>query len=88
MELVHKGESRCFVFRETDISKVYDIIKEIDDFEFRYVPSDWVTVWDNKRISMVYNGKFDIDVPKLIDECGKRGIGIIVKSTNIEHDCF
>jgi hypothetical protein len=88
MELVRKGESRCFVFRETDIVKVYDIIKEIDEFEFDYVPNDWVTVWDNKKTSMVYNGKFDIDVPKLIDECGKRGIGIIVRSTNIENDCF
>lgn len=90
MELIYKGESRCFVFREEDIEKVYDTIKEIDESESSYTPTDWVTVWDGKgyNSSMVYNGKFDIDVPKLIDECGKKGVGIIVRSSNIHDDCF
>lgn len=90
MELIRKGNSRCFVFRYEDIQKVYDTIKEIDEFEFGYVPEDWVTIWDGRGYgsSMVYNGKFDIDVPRLIDECGKKGIGIIIKSTNIPDDCF
>lgn len=90
MELVRKGNSRCFVFSYEDIQKVYDTIKEIDEFEFEYIPEDWVTIWDGKGYdsSMVYNGKFDIDVPRLIDECGKKGVGIIIKSTNIQDDCF
>jgi hypothetical protein len=87
MELVYKGESRCFVFREEDIQTVYDTIKEIDIYEFHYTPVNWVTVF-NKKISMVYNGKFDIDIPTLIDKCGKKGVGIIIKSTNIQDDCF
>lgn len=89
MELVYKGLSRCFVFREEDIQKVYDTIKEINDFEFNYVPTDWVMVWGKEyESSMVYNGKFDIDVPKLIDECGKKGVGIIIKSSNIDNDYY
>lgn len=90
MELVRKGKSRCFVFRKEDIQKVYDTIKEIDEFESTYTPTNWVTLWDGKEYdsSMVYNGKFDIDVPKLIDECGKKGVGIIVMSSNIDNDCF
>jgi len=90
MELVYKGNSRCFVFREEDIQKVYDTIKEIDYFEFSYVPTEWVTVWDGNGYSssLVYNGKFDIDLPRLIDECAKKGVGIIVRSTNIQDDCF
>lgn len=88
MELVYKGESRCFVFREEDIRVVYDIIEEIDGFEYRYTPTNWVTVWDGKGDDLNYNGKFDIDVPKLIEECGKKGVGIIVRSTNIQDDCF
>jgi hypothetical protein len=91
MELIYKGESRCFVPREEDIQKVYDTIKEIDEFEFDYTPKDWVTVFNSKETSknrMIYNGKFDINVPQLIDECGKKGIGIIIRSTNINNDCF
>lgn len=90
MELIRKGESRCFVFREEDIQKVYDTIKEIDEVEANYTPNNWVTVWNEKgdSLSMVYNGKFDINVPKLIDECGKKCVGIIIKSTNIQDDCF
>ena len=90
MELVHKGNSRCFVFREEDIQKVYETIKEIDEYESRYTPTDWVTVWDDKGddSSMVYNGKFDINVPKLIDECGKKGVGIIIRSSNIDENHY
>jgi hypothetical protein len=91
MELVSKGESRCYVFREEDIQKVCDMVKEINEFEYGYMPNNWVTVFNSKDVHknyMVYNGKFDIDVPKLIDECGKRGVGIIVRSTNIQDDCW
>jgi hypothetical protein len=92
MELVRKGESRCFVFRQEDIQKVIDIVEEIDAFEFDYMPNNWVAVWDYSKSNtcphMVYNGKFDINVPKLIDECGKKGVGIVIKSTSIDDDCF
>lgn len=88
MELVYKGESRCFVFREEDIQVVYNTIKEISEFEAGYTPTDWVTVWDGRGDDLNYNGKFDIDVPRLIMECGKKGVGIIVRSTNIKNDCF
>ena len=91
MELIYKGESRCFVFQEEDIQKVYDTIKEMDEFEFSYTPENWVTVFNSNetyRNGMVYNGKFDINVPQLIDECGKKGFGIIIISTNIDNDCF
>jgi hypothetical protein len=90
MELVYKGYSRCFVFREEDKEVVYNTIKEIDESESQYIPTDWVTVWDGKGYSssLNYNGKFDIDLPKLIDECGKKGVGIIVRSTTITDDCF
>lgn len=44
MELVRKGESRCFVFRQEDIQKVIDLVEEIDVFEFDYIPNNWVVV--------------------------------------------
>lgn len=89
MELIYKGESRCFVSCEEDIQKVYDTIKEISEFEANYTPSEWVTVFnENGENYLVYNGKFDINIPKLIFECGKKGVGIIVRSTNIDEDYY
>ena len=46
MELVCKGKSRCFVFREEHIEKVEQIIKELDDFEYGYMPKSWVSLPD------------------------------------------
>lgn len=91
MELTRKGESRCYVFKEDHIEKVIEIIKELDDFEFRYMPTNWITVFNKKdlyRNSMVYNGKFDINVPDLIEKCGENGIGVIIRSSNIPDDLF
>ena len=90
MELVYKGESRCFVFKEEHKQIVYDTIEEIDVFESGYTPNDWVELWNHKKSNdyLVYNGKFDINVPKLIEECGKKGVGIIVRSTNMKDYCF
>ena len=93
-ELVNKGLSRCFVFEKEHIGIVNDIIKELDNFEFEYMPDNWVTFWnyDSKNQvcpPMVYNGKFDIDIIKLKIACAKKGIAISVVSTNFNDDeCY
>ena len=87
LELVRKGESRCYVFKEEHISIVGQIIKELDDFEYDYMPNDWICVWDeNWKCSppLVYNGKFDINVIQLIQKCAEKKVAIIIKSTNID----
>lgn len=81
-DLIRKGESRCFVFFQDHIEKVKAIIKEIDEFEFEYMPEDWITLWDGHYDDRVYNGKFDINIVRLYTECGKKGISIIIVSTN------
>jgi hypothetical protein len=86
-ELTRKGESRCFVFHEDDIPKVEVIIDEMDSFEYDYMPENWITVWNKenpRRNDLVYNGKFDIDIIELIDRCGQAGIGILIRSTNLD----
>jgi len=80
-DLIRRGESRCFVFFKEHIEKVKEIIKNIDDFEFDYMPEDWVTLWKENCEDRVYNGKFNINLTKLYTECGKKGIAIIVVST-------
>lgn len=90
-ELVRKGESRCFVFDKNHVELVEETIKEIDEFEFDYMPDNWVEFWDYPNAKycppMVYNGKFDIDIINLKIACAKKGIAISVVSTNINDDC-
>lgn len=91
-ELIRKGKSRCFVFEKSHINIVEKTIKEIDKEEFSYMPDEWVAFWDyeNKvnrpgsHPGLVYNGKFDIDVIKLKIACAKKGVAILVLSTNYE----
>ena len=92
-ELVRKGDSKCFVFDKTHIDEVYKIIKEIDEFEFDYMPDQWVKFWDyptqKYHPSLNYNGKFDIDPILLKIACAKKGIAISIVSTNFESDvCY
>jgi hypothetical protein len=92
-ELVKKGNSRCFVFEKEHIEIVKDTIKEIDEFEFDYMPDDWVEFWDYPNAKycpqMVYNGKFDIDVINLKIACAKKSVAISIVSTNIDDDsCY
>ena len=87
--LVRKGQSRCFVFKEEHKQIVHDVAKQLDEFEYDYMPDDWVTAIDpadqnqNLTSQLVYNGKFDINVLSLIDACGQAGVGILILSTNI-----
>lgn len=77
--LLYKGYSRCFVFKDDDVPKVIDIIQQIDQFEYEYMPDDWVTIWSPECLTeLVYNGKFDLDTKKLADECRKQGIEIAI----------
>jgi hypothetical protein len=83
--LVFKGNSRCYVFEESHIKEVEAIIKEISEFEFGYMPENWVTLFTpSYNDDLVYNGKFDIDVIELKIACAKKQIAIHILSTNID----
>ena len=91
IELVRKGESRCYVYEEHHVEEVRQIVKELDDFEFDYMPTNWIVYWDrdSKKVPpLIYNGKFDINVIDLKIACAKKGIAISVLSTNIENEIY
>lgn len=74
MKLIEKHEARIYTDKETNIPKIKDIIKEIDEFEFEYLPQDLITVFKGD-IQYVYNGKFyDIDMDEVIKRCWQQGI--------------
>ena len=54
----HKGYGRIFVRSEEDIEKVKNKIKEIDEFEFSYLPTRFIATL-SEYPALVYIGKFD-----------------------------
>lgn len=57
-----KEYGRIFVKNESDIEKVKAIIKSMDEFEYGYLPSDLIGVF-NPRIIHGDGGKTFVDVP-------------------------
>ena len=71
-----KGLGRIYVQHEDDIDKVREIVKELDENEFYYLPDDFVTTVDQYP-RLVFVGKFDdMPIEALTAECWKRGVPI------------
>ena len=74
--LTHKGYGRIYVETEDDIQRVRDIVKELDEFEFEYLPDKLIAVF-SEYPEVVYTHKFDdLSMDKLTAVCWKRGIKI------------
>ena len=74
-----KGYGRIFVEKQEDIQKVKDIIKEMDEFEFDYLPDDLITVFSEENMKAVYTHKFcDLDTQLLTRLCWEKGIKMFV----------
>lgn len=87
--------SRCFVKNKNDVERVTDIIRQMDEFEFNYLPENWVTVTEfdfpmgvnfveyvlGKFDDVVYNGKFDINIDNLIQISKDFGIEVLIVTT-------
>lgn len=75
MRFSRKGYGRIFVEKEEDINKVKDIIKEIDEYEFSYLPDGFIAVFNENNMHAVYTHKFcDLDIQLLCRVCWERGI--------------
>jgi hypothetical protein len=71
-----KGYGRIYVYEEDDIEKVKDIILRMDDFEYEYLPHDFITTIDEYP-RVVYTGKFDdLDINALTVLCLMEGVPI------------
>ena len=76
--LTNKGYGRIYVQNVEDIEKVKDIIKEMDEYEYEYLPRDLITTF-RAYPSVVYTHKFnDLDLDALTATCWSRGILIWV----------
>ncbi len=76
--LTRKGYAQIYVQHERDVQAVKDIIKELDDFEYEYLPSKMVVPFADYP-NLAYTGKFDsLCMNKLTATCWSRGIHIWV----------
>lgn len=72
-----KGYGRIFCQKEEDVETVYKIIKELDEFEFDYIPSGFV-VPVSEFPNLVFTGKFDaLDKNVITAACLRKGIIVI-----------
>lgn len=75
MTFDRKGYGRIFVQKEEDIQKVKEIIKEMNDFEYDYLPVDLIAVFSPENMEAVYTHKFDdLDTNELTRKCWERGV--------------
>lgn len=85
MKFPHKGYGRIYVEKEEDIQKVKDIIKEIDEFEYEYIPRDLIAVFKDKIVT-TYTHKFsDLDISVLMEKCWQRGIKMFCVDGGNDH---
>src|SRR4051812_45031150 len=83
--LTYKGYGRIYVETEADIQKVKDVIKELDPFEFDYLPADLIVPF-SEYPKVTYVHKFnDFCMNRLQAVCWKRGIHVFV-CDNFQYD--
>ena len=70
-----KTYGRIFVAKPEDVATVDAIVKELDEFEYGYMPDNFITVWPGK-VEVSYGHKFEADIDKLMETCLNRGIWI------------
>jgi len=76
--LQHKGYGRIYVEHEGDIDKVKDIIREMNQEEFEYLPHGLIAL-SSEYPKVVYTHKFsDLDMDALTATCWARGVRIWV----------
>jgi len=71
-----KGYGRIYVDKPENVEFVIRKIKELDKFEFEYLPGGFVVPF-SEYPRLVYTYKFDsLDCDKLTAECWKEGVYI------------
>ena len=99
-EFPRKGYGRIFVEKEEDIAKVKEIIRQMDEFEYGYLPENLITVFkpnirtfpddnpeDHLLLEMEYTHKFDsLNLNELQFRCWASGIKVFCCMNGSEAD--
>jgi len=82
--LDYKCYGRIYVHNPDDVDKVHAIIKSMDESEYKGYMNKKLVAPFSEYPKVVYNGKFDIDVMKLLALCWREGIPIWVVDNGTE----
>ena len=83
--LSHKSYGAIYVNDPKDIEKVKEVIKEMDEFEFDYLPSELIKPFAEYP-DVCYTHKFsDLDTDDLTAKCWTKGIMIWVFDARTEY---
>lgn len=74
--LNYKGWARAYVQTQEDAEKAKQILKDMDDFEYGYMPDDFFCVQGDPNAGLVWNGKFDPDIDEWTKACQEAGVEI------------
>jgi hypothetical protein len=89
MQFTHKGYGRIFVEKEEDIAKLHTLIKNMDEYEYGYLPQDLITVYNPEKYRSVYVHKFsDLDMGKVLKEAWRQDIHCFVVFGQIDQYDF
>lgn len=87
MTMPRKDYGRILVQKEEDIQKVKDIIKEMDEGEYAYLPNNFIGVFEKDNVETVYTHKFDeLDLIELQLRCWEQNIPIMLICGLIQTD--
>lgn len=85
MGLQRKSYGRIYVQRPEDVQAAMDIVREIDEEEFRYMPHDMIAPF-SEYPKVAYTHKFcDLDWDKFTATCWDRGIPLWIYNSGREH---
>ena len=83
--LSHKSYGAIYVNKPEDVEKVKEVIKEMSEFEFDYLPKDLIKPF-SEYPSVCYTHKFsDLDTDDLTAICWSKGIMIWVFDARCEY---
>lgn len=83
--LSHKSYGAIYVNNPNYIDKVKQVIKEMDEFEFGYLPEELIKPFQEYP-NVSYTGKFsDLDMDDLTARCWAKGIMIWVFDAKEEY---
>lgn len=73
-----KGYGRIYVLHEPEITIVKEVIKNMDSFEYEYLPDDLIAVYTKDETPYtVYTHKFDdLDLNELMIRCWNLGVKV------------
>jgi len=74
MRFKRKGYGRIYTDLKENITKIREIIRIMDEYEYDYLPGDLIAVYEGHD-EPVYNGKFyDLDLDALLERCQRESI--------------